>query len=142
MAMNGRFSLTILAIADINIARGKALLGDIDGAIKLARGVVDDLFASGGCIWSALATSVFVDALLRRGGDGDREDAQSAMDRLAAVPTDPGFVLHEMTLLPLRALMARAHGDEASYRNCRDRYRAIAILLGFEGHIARAESMT
>ena len=69
-------------------------------------------------------------------------DAQSAMDRLTAVPTDPGFVLDEMTLLPLRALMARAHGDEGSYRNCRDRYRAMAILLGFEGHIARAESMT
>jgi adenylate cyclase len=52
-ASNGQFSLTILAIADINIARGKARLGDIDGAIELARGVVDDLFASGGCIWTA-----------------------------------------------------------------------------------------
>ena len=95
-AMNERFSLTILAIANINIARGKARLGDIDGAIQLARGVVDELFASGGCIWSALAISVFVEALLRRGGDGDLEDAQSAMDQLAAVPTDPGFLLDEL----------------------------------------------
>lgn len=141
-ALNERFSLTILAIADINIARGKARLGDIDGAIELARSVVDDLFASGGCIWTALATSVFVEALLSRGGDGDLEDVQSAMDRLAAVPTDPGFMLHEMTMLPLRARLARAHGDEALYRNCRDRYRAMAILLGFEGHIANAEAMT
>ena len=141
-ALNERFSLTILAIADINIARGKARLGDIDGAIELARSVVDELLASGGCISSALATSVFVEALLCRGGDGDLEDAQSAMDRLAAVPTDPGFVLHEITMVQLRALLARAHGDDALYRNYRDRYRTMAISLGFEGHIARAEAMT
>jgi adenylate cyclase len=141
-ASNGRFSLTILAIADINIARGKARLGHIDGAIELARSVVDDLFASGGCIWSALATSVLVEALLLRGGDGDLEDAQCATDRLAAMPKDPRFVLHEMTLLPLRALLARAHGDETAYQSYRDRYRAMANSLGFEGHIARAEAMT
>ena len=140
--MNGRFSLTILAIADIHIARGKARLGDIDGAIELARSVVDELFASGGCIWSALATSVFVEALLRRGGDGDFEEAQSAMDQLASVPTDPGFLLDEISLLPLRALLARAHGDETAYQSYRDRYRAMANSLGFEGHIARAEAMT
>jgi adenylate cyclase len=141
-ALHERFSLTILAIADINIARGKARIGDVDGAIDLTRGVVDELFASGGCIWSALATSVLVDALLHRCGDGDLEEAQCAMDRLAVVPTDPGFVLHEITLLPLRALLARAHGDEASYRGCRDHYRAMAISHGFEGHIAWAEAMT
>ncbi len=141
-ASNGRFSLTILAIADINIARGKARLGDIDGAIELARNVVDDLLTSGGCIWTALATDVFVEALLRRGGDGDLKDARAAIDRLAAVPTDPGLVLHEITLLPLRALLARTQGDDASYRNYRDRYRAMATSLGFEGHIARAETMT
>jgi adenylate cyclase len=141
-ASNGRFSLTILAIADINIARGKARLGDIDGAIELARNVVDDLLTSGGCIWKALATDVFVEALLRRGGDGDLKEARAAMDRLAAMPTDPGLVLHEMTLLPLRALLARTQGDDASYRNYRDRYRAMATSLGFEGHIARAEAMT
>jgi adenylate cyclase len=141
-ALNERFSLTILAIADINIARGKTRLGDIDGAIELARGVLDELFASGGCIWSALATSVFVEALLRRGGDGDLEDAQSAMDQLAAVPTDPGFLLDEISLLPLRALLARAHGDETAYQSYRDRYRAMANSLGFEGHIAQAEAMT
>jgi adenylate cyclase len=141
-ASNGRFSLTILAIADINIARGKARLGDIDGAIELARSVVDDLLASGGCIWTGLATSVLVEALLRRGGDRDLENARAAMDRLAAAPADPGLVLHEITLLPLRALLARADGDDASYRNHRDRYRAMATSLGFEGHIARAETMT
>ena len=145
-ASNGRFSLTILAIADINIARGKARLGDIDGAIELARNVVDDLLTSGGCIWTALATDVFVEALLRRGGDGDLNQAWPALHPRPVrgrAGTDPGLVLHEITLLPLRALLARTQGDDAArHRNHRDRYRAMATSLGFEGHIARAETMT
>ena len=62
-------------------------------------------------------------------------------DRLAAVPTDPGFVLHEVTLLRLRALLAEGQGNEASYQEFRDRYRAMARALGFPGHIATAEAM-
>jgi adenylate cyclase len=118
--------------------------GDLDGAIGLARAVVDDLFDSGGSIWSALATTALVDSLVRRGSDADLPDARAAIDRLAAVPTDPGFVLHEISLLRLRALLARARGDEGTYRDFRDRFRLIlmATSLGFEGHIAIAEAMT
>jgi adenylate cyclase len=140
-ALNERFSLHALPIADIHIAREKARLGDFRGAIELARTVVDDLFASGGCLWSGLAATVLVEALLQRGGDADVEDAQTAIDRLAAVPTDPGFVLNEIPLLRLRALLARARGDEAAYRDYRDRYRDMARTLGFEGHIAWAKAM-
>jgi zinc-ribbon domain len=42
----------------------------------------------------------------------------------------------------LGALLAQAHGDDAAYRDYRDRYRAMATSLGFEGHTARAEAMT
>ena len=82
-----------------------------------------------------------MEALLRRNADGDVQQAQAAIDRLAAVPTEPGFVLHELPLLRLRALLARAHGDETGYRDYRNRYRAMATSLGFEGHIAWAEAM-
>jgi adenylate cyclase len=140
-ALNQRFLLTAVPIVDIHIASEKARLGDLDGAIELARTVVDQLFASGGCIWNALATTVLVEALVQRGGDADLQDAQGAIDRLAAVPTDPGFVLHEIWLLRLRALLARAHGNVAGYRDYRDRYRDMARTLGFEGHIAWAEAM-
>jgi adenylate cyclase len=53
-------------------------------------------------------------------------------------------VLHEISLLRLRALLARARGDEGTYRDFRDRFRLIlmATSLGFEGHIAIAEAMT
>jgi len=57
------------------------------------------------------------------------------------VPTDPGFVLHEISLQRLRALLARARGDEAAYRAYRNSYRAMATSLGFEGHIKWAEAM-
>ncbi len=56
-----------------------------------------------------------VEALLARDGPGDLEAAQRAVDRLAAVPTEPGFVL-QIPLLRLRALLARAHADEAGYQ--------------------------
>jgi adenylate cyclase len=57
------------------------------------------------------------------------------------MPTGAGFVLNEITLLRMRALLARAHGDDRSYRESRDRYRQMAHELGFEGHMAWAEAM-
>ena len=59
-----------------------------------------------------------------------------------AAPTDDGFVIREIWLLRLHALLARAQGDEAAYRDYRDRYRAMATSLGFEGHTKWAEAMT
>ncbi len=140
-ATNDRFTLTNLPIVDAHTARERARTGDTTGAIELARTVVDELFNAGGCIWTALAVSVLAEALLQRGGDGDLDEAESAMTRLAAVPTDPGFVVHDITLLRLRALLARARGDDTSYRDTRDRYRAMATSLGFEGHMKWAEAM-
>ena len=55
-----------------------------------------------------------VEALLQRGGDTDLGDSQAAVDRLAAMPTDPGFILHEITQLRLRALLTRTHGDDTA----------------------------
>jgi FAD linked oxidases, C-terminal domain len=85
---------------------------DLTGAIELAGGVVDYLFRSGEMIWRGFATTILVEALLRRDSEADPREAQAAIDRLAAVPTDPGFVLNDISLLRLRALLARAHGDE------------------------------
>jgi adenylate cyclase len=82
-----------------------------------------------------------VEALLRRRDEHDLGEARVAIDELAAVPTDPGFVLHDIWLLRLRALLAQAEDDEASYRDHRDRYRKMATELGFEGHMAMAEAM-
>ena len=84
--------------------------------IELMRGVVDGAYESGDMIWRGRATEVLVQLLVRRGSIGDQTEAQAAIDRLAAVPTDPGFVLHELPLLRSRALLALARRDENSYR--------------------------
>ena len=75
------------------------------------------------------------------GTDTDVAEAETAIERLAAAPTDPGFVLNEVWLLRLRALLARARGDDAAYADFRDRYRNMAKTLGFEGHLKWAEAM-
>ena len=90
---------------------------------------------------TALVVTVLVEALLQRGGAGDVDEAENTIAHLASVPTDPGFVLHEISLLRLRALLARARGEEESYRDCRDRYRTMATSLGFEGHMKWAAAM-
>jgi adenylate cyclase len=115
--------------------------GDVQGAIESARRIVDQLFENGEMLTRGAATAALVESLLRRGSDTDLQEAAGAIERLAAVPTDPGFVLNEVPLLRLRALLARACGDETAYRDYRDRYRELATELGFEGHIAWAEAM-
>jgi adenylate cyclase len=115
--------------------------GDLDGAIEVVRPVLDHLFAAHEALWAPPATAVLVESLLRRGSDGDFREVEAAIDRLAAYPTEPEFVLHDIWLLRLRALMAQARGDDAAYRDLRDRYRKMATDLGFVGHMAWAEAM-
>jgi adenylate cyclase len=133
--------LTSLPIANSYIAQEKARQGDVDGAIELARAAAADLATSGRCVWIVLATTALVEALLVRGTDKDLDEANVAIDRLAAAPTDPGYVVNDIAVLRLRALLAQARGDADSYRDYRDRYRAMAESLGFGGHIAMAGAM-
>jgi hypothetical protein len=124
------------------LARERARRGDRDGAIPLMRAALDDLVREGQLLASGVpATAVLVETLLDRGTDGDVAEAKAAIERLAAAPTDEGLVLRDIWLLRLRALLARAQGDEAAYRDYRDRYRAMARTLGFEGHMKWAEAM-
>jgi class 3 adenylate cyclase len=128
-------------VIDIETAKAKADNGDLDEAITTLRGLVDEFFDSGEMAWYGVATSALVETLLSRGGDDDAQAAETAIHRLAETPTEPGVVVYELLLLRLRALLARTHGDEARYREHRDRYRDLARTLGFEGHIAWAEAM-
>jgi hypothetical protein len=61
---------------------------------------------------------------------------------LAKVPIEPNFAVYEIHLLRMRALLARAEGDEARYRELADRYRAMAAKCEYEGHMKLAEAMT
>jgi hypothetical protein len=116
--------------------------GDHNEAIPLMRITADHLFREGQLLgWGIPATGVLVETLLDRGTEGDVAEAEAAIERLAAAPADEGLVIREIWLLRLRALLAQAHGDGATYAHLRDRYRDMARTLGFEGHIAWAEAM-
>jgi adenylate cyclase len=127
--------------ADTEIAKEKARLGDVDGAIDMARRTFELFYAVSDILTLGPAASVLVDSLLQRGSASDIAEAEAAIERLATVPTDPGFVLFDLPLLRMRALLARARGDDAGYRDWTDKYRAMANGLGFEGHMAIAATM-
>jgi hypothetical protein len=129
-------------VVEPELAREKVRNGDVDGAIEMARTVVERSYSSGEMIWRWLAVTALVEALLAHGTDIDVQEAQAAIDRLAAVPTEEGFVLHELTLLRLRGLVALAHGDEADHDEFMERLRAKALALGFETLAASVPSAT
>ena len=136
------YLLAEVPLVEVYAARERARRGDRDDAIPLMPAAVGHLFREGQLLlWGIPATGVLVETLLDRGADRDVAEAQAAIERLAAAPTDDGLAVREIWLLRLRALMARAHGDSAAYAHFRDRYRALARSLGFEGHIAWAEAM-
>ena len=121
--------------------RERARRGDRDGAIPQLRQAVDDMFNAGQLGYWVTANALFVETLLERGRDRDLADAEAAVDQLAAVSAHHAWVISDVWLLRLRALLARARGDEDAYCDYRDRYRAMATELGFEGHMRWAEAM-
>ncbi|PXW99134.1 adenylate/guanylate cyclase [Mycolicibacterium moriokaense] len=140
--LNRGHNLCDLPIVEVYLARERARDGDCDDAIPLMRAAGDHLFRDGRLLlWGVPATGVLVETLLDRCADGDVAEAEAAIARLAEAPADEGLVAREIWLLRLQALLARAHADDARYREYRDRYRDMAKTLGFEGHIAWAEEM-
>jgi hypothetical protein len=138
------YFLAELPIIEVYLARERARRGDREDAIPPMRAAVDQLDRAGRLlVEGVLATVVVVETLLDRGADDDVAEAEAAIERLAAAaPTDDGLASRDIWLFRLRALLARAHGDDTAYRDYRDRYRDMAKTLGFEGHIAWAEAMT
>ena len=136
-----RFSYAMLGFLDNLEATAKAAEGDLDAAVELSRRAADQQFPTGESIWP-LATATLVESLVRRGGRGDNDAAQAALDRAeAAMPADDvvGFDLHYMRA---RAWIARGRRDQNRYRELADRYLATATSLGFHGHIAAAKALT
>ncbi len=140
MALAQRYNLTVISLIDLLRAQEMIRVGDVTAAISPSRAAVDDYFTSGDRVWAGYSTNVLVEALVSSGGDAHLLEATAAVDRLAALPIEPGSVVHEIWLLRARALVARAQGD-VTYLEYRDRYRKMATELGFEGHMAWAEAM-
>jgi ATP/maltotriose-dependent transcriptional regulator MalT len=134
-------ALFLIPVTDVWAARETARRGDRDAAIEVMRQAVDELRQAGNLFYGVWGTGMLVETLLERGAEGDLAEAQRAFDRLANLSADDGSAMLQITLLRLRALLARARGDNVAYRDLVSRYRAMAESLGFEGHIAMAEAM-
>jgi hypothetical protein len=120
-----RFYASEVPGIDVYMAREKAKRGDRAGAIRVLRKAIDDLFHSGQLAYCVQAIGALVEALLDRGAPGDLQEAEYAVNRLAAAPVDDGLAMRDI-MLRVRALLARAHGDA-------DRYRAFADQLSKDG---------
>ena len=106
-----------LPIANVYLAREMARRGDRDEAIPIMRAALDDLVGAGQLLsWGIPATGVLVETLLDRGADGDVAEAEAAIEQSATARADGGLALHEIWLLRMRALLARARGDETGYQ--------------------------
>ena len=135
-------NLSELRLINVYLARESARPGDRDEAIPLMRTAVDQLIREGQLLsWGIPATGVLVETLLVRGTEADVAEAEAAIERLAAAPGDDGLVIRDIWLLRLRALLARARGDDIAHKEFAARYLEMAKSLGFEGHIAWAEAM-
>jgi hypothetical protein len=131
-----------IPLLDICVARESARNGDRDGATPVMRKAVDDLHQAGRLGFGVWGVGVLAETLLEGGADGDLAEANELIERLASLGADQGSAILDITLLRLRVLLARAHGDDVAYRDWVSRYRAMAESLGFEGHIAWAQAMT
>jgi hypothetical protein len=141
MWLRERSRLYLVPSADVAVAYEMARRGDSDGAIPVIRKAVDDLFQAGQRVAYALALAILVETLLDRGAECDIVEAEAAIDQLANLPGSERWVVRDIWLLRLRALLSRASGDDLAYRDFVSRYRRMARSLGFEGHIAMAEAM-
>jgi hypothetical protein len=132
---------SLVSVAALGIAREIADRGDLDAAVAVMRETVDKLYQEDRPGWAVRCTAVLVETLLARADEGDLAEAEAAIDRLASLRAGGGSAMIDITLLQLRTRMARARGDDATYRESAERYRAMAESLGFEQHIAWAAEL-
>jgi class 3 adenylate cyclase len=132
---------SLVPVTGLFVARETAKRGDRDAAIPALRAAVDELHETGRLGYGVWGTGALVETLLERGAEGDLAEAERAIDRLVNLLPNGDSAIGDITLLRLRALLARARGDDVGYRDCACRYHAMAESLGFEGHMAWAAAL-
>lgn len=136
-----RFALNTLAVYDAYLAREEAERGEVELAVQHLRASVDGALADDNLGSSFPCIRIFVETLVARGTDDDLQEAAAVVAKLANSHRDDRWGQRDVTVLRLRALVARARGDEQSYQALKSRYRAMAEEYGFEGHMEWAEAM-
>jgi hypothetical protein len=142
MCVRQTYFLVHLPVLDLYALRDTEVSDDFDHALASMRQAVDNLVRDGQFVQGVWGSAVLVEKLLKRGTADDLALAENTIDNLANLPDDVSGVVRDIWLLRLRALLAKARGDEEAYRDCLDRHRQTATSLGFEGHMHWAEEMS
>jgi hypothetical protein len=125
-------ALNMLALIDSYLVLEQANLGEVDEAVRQWRAIAEDMESAGRLSNNDLPLMFATEQLLLR---GDHAEAAREIERLESLAADRQWVSREICALRLRVLLARARGDDSAYRELRDRYRAMANELGYEGHM-------
>lgn len=128
-----RTMLVEVTFMDALIGLDRANRGEFDAAVPLIRGAAQTMFGRRQYTYWIPVVGFLVDTLLKRGADGDIAEAAAAVAELENAPLE-GAVIRDIWVLRLRALLARAGGEDTAYRQLRERYRETADALGYEGH--------
>ncbi len=137
-SLKERFAMNMLPVTDIYLARERAERGEEDLAIQQWRALAADMEREGHYNNIDLPFIYAAEYLMSR---GDYDGAASAIERLMSLASEHKWVSREIAALQLRARLARARGDDATYRELRDQYRKMAEDCGYEGHMAWAAEM-
>jgi adenylate cyclase len=137
-----QFALNVVPVFDVYLAREAAEHGETEPAVQHLRTIYAEMLSSGNYGSIDLAVAALVETLLARRASGDIEESDTVVAELAATVGEEGaWISRDLTVMRLRAMLANVRGDEPTYRELRDRYRAKVSDLGFEGHMAWAAAM-
>jgi hypothetical protein len=141
MCVRHTYFLIHLPVLDLYAVRDREPSDDFDHAVTSMRQAVDSLLKDGQVVQGIWGSAMLAEEVLKRGTADDLSLAHDTIENLANLADDVGGAVRDIWLLRLRALLAKARGDEDAYRGYRDRYREMATSLGFEGHMQWAEAM-
>ena len=91
-SLQRRFSMTMIPVFDMYAAREKGRRGGYGDAVPVLRAAVGNLFSRAALLWCIPGTRLLVETLLERGASEDLAEADAAISRLVAAPTDDGLV--------------------------------------------------
>jgi class 3 adenylate cyclase len=132
-----RFSSTTLPYIEDVFAKERAAKGDLGGAIESVRSNLARLSDTGEMMSRGGVAATLVQLLLARGGAEDLREAHRVVESIPEL-SSPRYALDQMVAFIVRAFLAQAQGDEATFRECATDFREMATTLGAEGFLAVA----
>ncbi len=131
---------SLVPVTALWVASERARVDDRDAAITMMRDAIDELYEDGRIGYCLAGMGILTEALIERGVGDDMTEAEAVIGRIANMKVGEVWAIREVTVLRLRAVLARARADPSALDVVR-RYRAVAESHGYEGHIAWAAAM-